>query len=193
MILKNWYRLLLSQLFHADVACTNTAGTTQTVSVYNGYQFSFGYDYFQCPSIYAPRFLHTTTTFNSAIAANGSSNNAASGVYFGTGATAPSYDDYTLSGDIIHTATASTAVNIADLDNGKAITGKYTITNTGAEEITISEIGLVYAFSTFRILVERTVLDTPVTIPAGGIGLVEYTITFNLPTAAADAEGTETN
>ena len=183
MLTKNWYQFLLSQVFYSGVNCINTAGTTQSVSASQGYQLCFGDNYFQCPSIYAPRFLHTTTTFNSSTAGNGSNNNYGSGVYFGTGAVAPSFDDYTFSGDIVHTAQAATTVNIADLDNGKTITGTYTITNTGAEEITIREIGLVWANSTYRILLERTVLDTPGTIPAGGVGQVVYTITFNYPTA----------
>ena len=185
MLTKNWYQFLLSQVFYSGVNCINTAGNTQSVSVSQGYQLCFGYNYFQCPSIHAPRFLHTTTTFNSSTAGNGSNNSYGAGVYFGTGAVAPSFDDYTFSGDIIHTAQATTTVNTVNLDNGKSITGIYTITNTGVEEITIREVGLVWASSTYRILLERTVLDTPVTIPAGGIGQVEYTITFNLPTATA--------
>ena len=32
------------------------------------------------------------------------------------------------------------------------------------------------------IWVERTVLETPVTIPAGGVGQVTYTIRMNYPT-----------
>ena len=183
MLTKNWYQLLLSQVFYSGVNCINTAGTTQSVSVSQGYQLCFGNNYYQCPSIHAPRFLHTTTTFNSSSAGNGSNNNQGAGVYFGTGAVAPSFDDYTFSGDIIHTAQATPTVNTVNLDNGKAITGVYTITNTGAEEITIREVGLVWAERKYRILLDRTVLDTPVTIPAGGIGQVVYTITLNLPTA----------
>ena len=65
----------------------------------------------------------------------------------------------------------------------------YTITNNNAEEITIREVALHVLFyrttsgSTNGCVIDRTVLDTPVTIPAGGVGQVEYTITFNLPTS----------
>ena len=73
-------------------------------------------------------------------------------------------------------------------ESGLTITALYTITNTGSSAFTIGELGLIAATYTnvstnSKCLVERTVLDTPVTIPAGGIGQVEYTITFNYPTA----------
>ena len=69
----------------------------------------------------------------------------------------------------------------------------FTLTNTGSEDFTISELGLVtYAYITNtngycyenNFLLERTVLENPITIPAnGGVGQVTYTIRMDYPVA----------
>ena len=113
---------------------------------------------------------------------------ATGGVILGTGTTPPTLDDYCLSGDMITTFTYSNSVTVAPGESGVTITALYTITNTGNSAFTIGELGLIAATyasasASNKCLVERTVLDTPVTIPAGGVGQVEYTITFNYPWA----------
>ena len=129
--------------------------------------------------------------------------NAYRGVCFGDGDTPPTPADLNISGNAFSTYDALYNLSTGVDDSGHLyVKAHYTITNTGNEAFTIKEIGLFAAPSlnkgpdiavagSFSILLDRTVLDTPVTIPAGGIGQVEYTITFNLPTAAADAEETE--
>ena len=129
-----------------------------------------------------------------------SSANSYRGVCFGDGDAPPTPADLNISGNAFSTYNAlynlSTGVDVSGHIYVKA---RYTITNTGDEAFTIKEIGLfatpslqkgpdIAVSGTFSILLDRTILDTPVTIPAGGIGQVEYTITFNLPTAT-----TETN
>ena len=116
------------------------------------------------------------------------STTSSGGVILGTGTTTPTLDDYCLSGDMITTFTYSKNVTVTSDESGVTITALYTITNTGSSAFTIGELGLIAATysstsTSNKCLVERTVLDTPVTIPAGGVGQVEYTITFNLPTA----------
>lgn len=111
------------------------------------------------------------------------------GVILGDGDTPPTSDDYRLAGNIVKGFSYNKT--LGSVVSGTAVTVKavYTITNGNSTEITIKEIGLLGAAtstpssSSSKILLDRTVLDTPVTIPAGGIGQVEYTITFNLPTA----------
>ena len=110
------------------------------------------------------------------------------GVILGTGTTTPTLDDYCLSGDMITTFTYSKDVSVTSDESGVTITALYTITNTGSSAFTIGELGLIaapynHSSAGYKCLVERTVLDTPVTIPAGGVGQVVYTITFNYPTA----------
>lgn len=108
----------------------------------------------------------------------------ASGVAFGTGRTPPTTDDYTLSGDLVSGIVISAALSYEFQDDGMVYKSVYAITNNNANAITIGEVGLVacpYAYD-LPVLVERTVLETPVTIEPGGIGKVTYTIRMNFPT-----------
>ena len=112
------------------------------------------------------------------------------GAIIGTGTVPPTMDDYCLSGTLITTFTATGAVTKGSDDLGEYLTALYTITNTGTEDFTIGEIGLIGAghsgsssAANVKMLLERTVLDEPVTIPAGGVGQVTYTIRMNYPTA----------
>ena len=112
------------------------------------------------------------------------------GVIFGNGDTPPTPEDYKLSSDIVSGFAYSAAISKASTDSGTGITATYTITNTSASAIVIKEIGVVaklmasnYSGLQYIGLLDRTVLDTPVTIPAGGVGQVVYTITYNYPTA----------
>lgn len=112
------------------------------------------------------------------------------GVLFGTGNTPVSLDDYTLAGDVIQNIGVLINRTYSYSAAQQVLKAVYTITNNNAEEIVIREVALTVPFyydsgaSNLSVcVIDRTVLDTPVTIPAGGIGQVEYTITFNLPTA----------
>lgn len=116
------------------------------------------------------------------------------GVIFGNGTEPVMFDDYCLSGDIISTFTYATAMSYKYDDDGVTVSATYTLTNTGSEPFTISEIGLIATSYTpgrgyqnnstvNECLIERTLLDEPVTIPAGGVGRVTYTIRMEYPTA----------
>lgn len=110
------------------------------------------------------------------------------GAIIGTGTTPATIDDYMLAGDMINTFTYSKTVTLTHDDDKTTITALYTITNTGAAAFTIGEIGLMAASydnngTSYKCLVERTVLDSPVTIEAGGVGQVTYTIEINMPVA----------
>ena len=110
------------------------------------------------------------------------------GVVFGDGDTPATAEDYKLAGNIITGITANANLT-RSINNGVAqIVAIYTI--TASSEVTIKEIAAftTSGSSSSYYIVDRTVLDTPVTIPAGGVGQVVYTITFNYPTAT-----TETN
>lgn len=111
------------------------------------------------------------------------SGNYMSGVAFGDGNAAPTLDDYVMSGNHMTNYSASAVINKEQDDEGVVISCIYTITNGSDAAFTISEIGL-YGVSPndgCAALVERTVLDSPVTIPAGGVGQVTYTIRMNYP------------
>lgn len=116
------------------------------------------------------------------------SNLKSNGVVFGTGNTAPALGDYCLSGDFIKGFAASYTIEQTDADDGYTMSVVYTITNNNSEAITIGEVGIVeYAHNGNNVngyvLTERTALDTPVTIPAGGVGQITYTVRMNYPTA----------
>jgi hypothetical protein len=78
--------------------------------------------------------------------------------------------------------------------NGVAtITNVYTISNTTGADITIGEVALAFTtyyrdssnyYHFFPTLYERTALEQPVTIPAGNVGQVTYTIRIAVPMTA---------
>lgn len=111
------------------------------------------------------------------------------GVWFGTGNTPPTFDDYKLSGTQVLGLAATKVLTLDEDDEGGGITGTYTLINNNASEVTISEVGLFAPIFTSANKIdtyqmwERTVLDNPVTIPAGGVGKVTYTVRANWPTA----------
>ncbi len=117
--------------------------------------------------------------------------NGYGGVRLGTGDAPATSDDYNFSGTLITGYSFTAVVKTQNSAESDKITAIYTITNTSSSEITIKEIGIVAKMSSSTGaaqkrdmgLLERTVLDTPVTIPAGGVGQVEYTITFKYPWA----------
>lgn len=114
------------------------------------------------------------------------------GQAFGTGDTPPTEDDYTLESVITSgiTAGAPTASTEFDSVNNRYIRRlTYTINNVSDSDITIKEVGtyrgIAYAStlgatgsSTKILLVDRTVLDTPLTIPAGEAGVLRYDFVF---------------
>ena len=113
----------------------------------------------------------------------------ASGVLFGTGDTPASLDDYKLAGTVIQNIAALVHKTYSYSEAQPSLKMVYMITNNNEAAITIKEVALNLQFdynangSSIGCVIDRTVLDTPVTIPAGGVGQVEYTITLNLPTA----------
>ena len=105
------------------------------------------------------------------------------GVSFGTGTAAGTEDDYTITQKVMNSGTGL-AVTMNVVQDGSTYTGTYTITNSGSAAVTIAEVGLFgtcpYASSSsYLYLIDRTLLEEPLTIPAGGVGKVVYTITIS--------------
>lgn len=180
MFLRNWYKALTAEMSNSQsVTGINTSGTanyftpySSTGGVANNTRLVMAGG---TPSSndYTPHMQNVRTSYYQG------------GVVFGTGDTAPTFDDYKLSGSIVTAINAGASVETTFDDDGCTFVGTYNISNTGSEEITIKEVGLILrsAYNNSAILVERTVLDTPLTIPAGGIGQVVYTIRMDYPTA----------
>ena len=174
MFTKNWYKALATEMSRVNNTFQSVTGTTQTLSM-SAYLagIMLNEDSRYTPSIYKVR---------TALDSNG-------GVIFGTGNAIPTIDDTTLSGDLVSGFSYNSHVSAEHDANGVTLTALYTVTNNNAEAITISEVALIanlynnYTQAMYKGLLDRTVLDTPVTIPAGGVGQVEYTITFKYPWA----------
>lgn len=116
-----------------------------------------------------------------------------SGVYFGTGSTPATEDDYTLespitSGLSIDNSAAAVVQEINDAGQW-LLSSRYILTNTTDQEIVIREVGLfgaalldsndVSKTSTWKLaLLERTVLSEPITIAPGKAKLVTYKVVY---------------
>ena len=176
MVTKNYYKLLGAFVTNTDnkISAKNYSGNN--VLIYPDNRFvAFGID---GDSAWSASMGYTRTSLS-----------GSGGVLLGDGDTPPTPDDYKLAGNIISGFTYTKVLKKIYNDPSVSAKVRYTITNAKDTEITIKEIGLISGSSrtpndtSSKILLDRTVLDTPVTIPAGGIGQVEYTITFNYPTA----------
>ena len=114
------------------------------------------------------------------------------GVRIGTGVTPATIDDHTL--ESVITSGMSVAnqqtVSVTQENGFVAAYATYSVTNTGKMPVAISEIGLFCkgwfdssAGQEVVILVDRTVLESPITINPGEAKPITYTIRFNYPTA----------
>ena len=176
MLLKNWYILrALKQLY------TTSSILATPMVAYNGNTPLNFYPHYSQPAGYLGGLL--SSVLNEA--------SYRQGVLFGDGNTAVTINDHCLSGNVIPLSSDNVRVSITNeaSDSGLTVKARYTITNVASTDITIREVGLMEGYryhndsSDAAVLVDRTVLDTPVTIPAGDVGQVEYTITSNYPTA----------
>lgn len=102
----------------------------------------------------------------------------------GTGTTAPTEDDYRLESPIT-TNLSCDSVSVSRTSLTKTYTA--TFTNSGSSDITVTEVGfIVYILYNYtntdersdHFLMDRTVLDTPITIPAGESRTVTYELSF---------------
>lgn len=177
MFTRNWYKALVANATNTSGKDTYTAVDGVTTNVINNFIYYMYYgsdmDSKQCPSLYRMR-----TNYNTG-----------AGVILGTGTTPPTLDDCTLSGDLATGYIFSVTVQTEIDDYGATTTALYTITNTSSKTITIGEIGLIAVLNSGsssaqnQALLERTVLEVPLTIEPEGVGQLTYTIRFNHPTS----------
>ena len=164
MLTKNFYSYMVAKLSNLNTSCTHIDGTRGEIS-----SNSSG-----------------TRVFAAMLKRSINSNDDKAGVLFGAGTTPATVQDYKLDAPITtglsiifpNSLTYAKGASFEDV----AVT--YGVTNTSSSEITISEIGLVASIYVSgnlynSILVDRTVLNAPVTIPAGESKQITYTIRFN--------------
>ena len=183
MFTKNYWNILSSFALGggADKILTKTNGTTYTLEGKHAVATPFG-----CT------VTNILTKYNTG------------GVIFGDGTTPPTPDDYALSGNIVTGINGSRTRqgSIDELGHNNIFT--FTLTNTNSTDVTIREVGFLYGTSlesrylssdsstsltqttlnvSMPLLVNRIVLDEPITISAGGVGQVTVNLRFNYPTA----------
>ena len=114
---------------------------------------------------------------------------ASSGILVGTGNAAPTEDDYCLASQITSgmSATSPAATRSVDDNGNPYVEFVFVLSNTTGSDIVVSEIGYAQTLycsstegsadsSTSTFLFDRTVLSTPVTVPANGSAAVKYTM-----------------
>ena len=108
------------------------------------------------------------------------------GVSFGTGTTPATTSDYSLESILTSSqisVSVPNAVSFSRVDTYDEYSVTFGVTNKTNEAITISEVGLtaipISGNPNKYALVDRTVLDEPITIPAGQSKQITYTIRFN--------------
>lgn len=112
------------------------------------------------------------------------------GIHVGSGTTPPTPQDYNLESKIpSRSVTLSNQTRDSSCENGifKRET-TFTVTNRGSSELTVSEVGLINQTEsttnqTKYVLIDRTLLDSPATIPAGETATITYTITYTVASA----------
>ena len=113
-------------------------------------------------------------------------NNNGFGVSFGTGTTPATMSDYSIESGLGGTQISVSypdSVSYSRDNTFDMYSVSFGITNITSDAITISEVGLTVGASSgssnYVVLVDRTVLDTPVTIPPHETKHIAYTIRFN--------------
>lgn len=111
-----------------------------------------------------------------------------SGIHVGTGQTPATEEDYFIESKIASGLKAgSTTVRGGVDENGNPyVELSFMLSNTTGEDIVVREIGYVQgaalantiggSSANSNILLDRTVLSTPVTVPAGGEAVIRYTL-----------------
>ena len=163
MLTKNFYSYMRMALQKVYATITKTDGTTKDLHLSSSYS--------------EPPF---------AVMNKWSITNTGTGVSFGTGTTPAVVSDYALQstlGDTKISVSLPSKVTYSRGDTFDEYSVSFGVTNKTSDAITISEVGLFSWASdssiTYNFLVDRTVLDTPVTIPAHETKHIAYTIRFN--------------
>lgn len=116
---------------------------------------------------------------------------SATGICLGTGNTAATVDDYKLQTQITQGIQAAITQTLELASGDPVLTFDIAVTNTSASDITVREIGYrqtLYASTLLNggggnqsFLLDRTVLAVPITIEAGNVGVIRYSLKTLMP------------
>lgn len=144
---------------------------------------------FFCPAYYQAVSFNMITGQLVSSGASGSN-----GVAIGSGTTPPTENDYTLESQITGITASSPAKTFIIEDNKYKIRYDYSIQNDTGSTVVISELGLFRntAYSATKggnavgypgglrsIMIDRIVLETPITIPNGQAGTLRYEFSYD--------------
>ena len=165
MLTNNFYNLLLNEM--------NMPGQQTTVTKYNG----------SAAITIDPMFLLQGLRY---VRSGSPSTAGMYGIFFGTGTTLPTREDYTLESPITNgTLSSSCGGVLKGLDADQArLYATHEVKNSGSTDVTITEVGVFGCASdtsTNVFLLDRTVLDTPITIPAGQSKSITVAVQFDYP------------
>lgn len=177
MLTKNYYKALAGTYLNF---LNSTEADNRRLDLIRQSGYTLSVDYYQLR--YYVTHSHptkiVTTSKNDYKAAH-------AGIAFGDGNAEPTLDDLTLSGNLITTLSGTVSRSVTVGDTGCEDTYFYTLTNTGSDPVTIRELGIFSSYvandADTACLIDRVVLDTPVTIPAGSTGEVTYKFKVKYP------------
>ena len=159
MLTKNFYALMRTALGKTSSTVTTIENTKKTVSMNN----STWYGVFGAMNYYET--------------------NGYQYVRFGSGTTPATVNDYVLENQINSGITVSNPSTVTTEQTDSYISWTVTFGVSALVETTISEVGLIakayMSQGEASTLVDHTVLESPITIPAGQSKQITYTIRFN--------------
>jgi hypothetical protein len=182
---NNYYAALKALMYcseKTDITAIDYAGTQRTLYNYDGHssfvEGSLSSAIF--PTSMPGAVSHIMCANNTVL------DTKSYGIRFGTGTTEPSVNDYNLSGTLITgiSILSTSSKEVTFTDNGAVVVTTYDVKNTSGAELTIGEIGLFARMSyngssyTSSFLIDRTLLDEPVVIPADGFAQIKYTLSY---------------
>lgn len=134
--------------------------------------------------------LSGSSSFPSTVTSSVAIGSSSPGIHIGSGSTAASEDDYELESRITSGLSSSSTTQTYDVDSSgnPYLEYLFTLTNNTSSDIVVREIGYVQQFrladtqggsitsANRYLLLDRTVLDTPVTVPANDSAAIKYTL-----------------
>lgn len=176
---------MITKVFKTYMGMAFLSRTASLVAISTAFKDVSGNDRFLVPN-FASQYPHT-------IAQAYTTGGTTTGIWFGSGNTPATENDYQLASRITSGLTVTNAVSGGvDASGNPYTTNVFTIRNTSNSTITIAEIGNVQRFSAATsaggtsgsntpFLIDRTVLSSPVVIAAGETAVIDYTTKTVIP------------
>lgn len=173
MILNNFRKILFGGIFGSTAQASNipTFGLIELVTV-NGSTATISNNAYNSSSSFGQTVCSILNAFNQI--AN-SESVGSSTIKVGTGTTAPTADDYNLEDEATGVTCDSVSVGLSG-NLTKIYTG--TFANSTSSDVNITELGLFLKNNYYSFMLDRTILSTPITIPAGQSKSITYEIAF---------------